>query len=143
MADETFCVVMPSVTHDDGGCAHNHVVVLNHDNATGKALTTYRTFYQVVRANNELLAEQGERWQRLPVATQQRTQDTYWASTRGELEGFDQLLGDRVQAALDDQASTDMESFGEHHRKLGSQCRNMDSDIRLPPTDPQQVADAT
>ena len=35
------------VTHTDGrgGKAHNHILVINHDNVTRKALSDYRTFY--------------------------------------------------------------------------------------------------
>ena len=56
------------VTHTDGrgGKAHNHVLVINHDNETGKALSDYRTFHdrkagnqKGVHANDELMREHG------------------------------------------------------------------------------------
>lgn len=51
------------VTHDDsdGGHAHNHILVLNHDNETGLALKKYRTHASVKKINDELMREQGLR----------------------------------------------------------------------------------
>src|SRR5699024_8378901 len=47
------------VTHTDGegGAIHNHILVLNHDNSTGKALTKYRRPVEVERANDEVMRE--------------------------------------------------------------------------------------
>lgn len=51
------------VTHNDsdGGHAHNHILVLNHDNETGLALKKYRTHASVKKVNDELMREQGLR----------------------------------------------------------------------------------
>ena len=49
------------VVHDDGdgGCVHAHIVTLNHDLETGKSPRDFRVHWQVKRANDELMREQG------------------------------------------------------------------------------------
>ncbi|MDE9364128.1 relaxase/mobilization nuclease domain-containing protein [Luteipulveratus sp. YIM 133132] len=51
MHPDSDCLV---VTHTDGrgGKPHNHILVINHDNESGKALSDYRTFHDR-RAGNQ------------------------------------------------------------------------------------------
>lgn len=51
------------VTHADadGGHAHNHVVRLNHDNLSGRAIRKHRTHGSVKKVNDALMREQGLR----------------------------------------------------------------------------------
>ncbi|WP_022872480.1 relaxase/mobilization nuclease domain-containing protein [Nesterenkonia alba] len=96
------------IGHVDGSCVHAHVVTLNHDEQTGAAPKDYRMHWQVRQANDELLREQG-----MEALQPQHTssQAGYWAQRRGELDGFDQMLGDAVAGALADPDAVDMVSF--------------------------------
>ncbi|BCT74200.1 hypothetical protein SCMU_00420 [Sinomonas cyclohexanicum] len=101
------------VTHIDGrgGKAHNHIIVINHDNATGRALSQYRTFHDrkagdqrgVQSANDELMLEHG-----LSVVKRMEHQPKDWELRREDFaEGsLDRQMGDRMMAALEDPRST-------------------------------------
>lgn len=100
------------VTHTDGRGrkAHNHIVVINHDNLTGKALSNYRTFHDrkagnqrgVQSANDELMVEYG-----LTVVKRNEHQPKDWELRREDFaEGsLDRQMGDRMMAALEDPRS--------------------------------------
>lgn len=97
------------VVHDDskGGAAHAHVTVLNHDYATGMALRDYRVHWQVKRANDELMAEEG-----MQVLTPEPKQPvSSWQARRDDLPFFDQRLGDSIAEALADASSNDFDGF--------------------------------
>ncbi|MGG5172431.1 relaxase/mobilization nuclease domain-containing protein [Pseudarthrobacter sp. J1738] len=101
------------VTHIDGrgGKVHNHVIVINHNNVTGKALSQYRTFHDrksgdqrgVQSANDELMLEHG-----LSVVKRVDHQPKDWELRREDFaEGsMDRQMGDRMMAALGDPRST-------------------------------------
>lgn len=118
------------VTHTDGrgGKAHNHVVVINHDNETGKALSDYRTFYDrkagsqrgVQSVNDELMLEHG-----LSVVKQLERAPQDWELRREDFaEGsLDRQMGDRFQTALMDPRSVGREGLesviAEQNRQRG------------------------
>lgn len=97
------------VVHDDseGGAAHAHVTVLNHDYATGKALRDYRVHWQVKRANDELMADEGMQ----VLAPKPKQPVSEWQARRGEMPAFEQQLGDAITEALADASSTDFDGF--------------------------------
>jgi hypothetical protein len=97
------------VVHDDskGGVAHAHVTILNHDYVTGKALRDYRVHWQVRRANDELMADQGMQ----VLSPKPKPLASLWQRRRGELPAFEQQLGDAVTEALADASSRDFDSF--------------------------------
>ena len=103
------------VTHNDGrgGKAHNHILVINHDNVTGKALSNYRSFYDrpdqgqqkgIQSANDELMREHG-----LSVAKELGHAPKDWELRREDFaEGsLDREMGDRMATALMDPRSVD------------------------------------
>ena len=102
------------VTHTDGrgGKAHNHVLVINHDNETGKALSDYRTFYDrkaggqrgVQSANDELMREHG-----LSVVKTLEHAPKDWELRREDFAegGLDREMGDRMSDALADPRAVD------------------------------------
>ena len=102
------------VTHTDGrgGKAHNHVLVINHDNETGKALSDYRTFHDrkagnqkgVQSANDELMREHG-----LSVVKRLEHAPKDWELRREDFAegGLDREMGDRMSAALADPRAVD------------------------------------
>ena len=94
------------VTHTDGrgGKPHNHILVINHHNRTGKALSDYRTFHDrkagtsgVQSANDELMREHG-----LSVVKQLERAPKDGNSRRDAFAegGLDREMGDRMSAAL-------------------------------------------
>jgi hypothetical protein len=101
------------VTHIDGrgGKAHNHIIVINHDNVTGKALSQYRTFHDrksgdqrgVQSANDELMLEHG-----LSVVKRVDHQPKDWELRREDFAdgSLDRQMGDRMMAALEDPRAT-------------------------------------
>ncbi|MGM0928819.1 MAG: relaxase/mobilization nuclease domain-containing protein [Actinomycetota bacterium] len=101
------------VTHTDGrgGKVHNHIIVINHDNSTGKALSDYRTFHDrktgdqrgVQSANDELMVEHG-----LSVVRRIEHQPKDWELRREDFaeDSLDRQMGDRMMAALEDPRST-------------------------------------
>lgn len=73
------------VTHIDGkgGCLHNHIVILNHNQQTGTALRGYQLARQVRAANDQLMKEHG-----LKVVTSNRrktSQREYWLDRKSKL----------------------------------------------------------
>ncbi|CCM62037.1 relaxase/mobilization nuclease domain-containing protein [Candidatus Microthrix parvicella] len=89
------------VVHHDGagGCVHAHIVTLNHDLETGKSPRDFRVHWQVKRANDELMREQG-----MDVVEPQHmtSKRSYFDEQRGDMAGFDQQLGDAIVGARAD-----------------------------------------
>lgn len=109
------------VTHTDGhgGKPHNHILVANHDDVTGKALSDYRTFYDrpeqggqrgIKSANDELMREQG-----LSIAKEHQLAPNDWELCREDFaEGSpDRDMGDRFTQALHDPRSVDVDGLQE------------------------------
>lgn len=107
------------VTHTDGKGrkVHNHILVINHDNATGRALSQYRTFHDrpelggqkgVQRVNDELMKEHG-----LSVARVKGLSPRDWELRREEFAegGLDREAGDRMMAALMDPRCTNKQAL--------------------------------
>ncbi|HLR97337.1 MAG TPA: relaxase/mobilization nuclease domain-containing protein, partial [Jiangellaceae bacterium] len=111
MHPDSDCLV---VSHVDGRGRkpHNHILVINHNNRTGKALSDYRTFHDrkagnqrgVQSANDELMREHG-----LSVVKQLERAPQDWELRREDFaEGsLDREMGDRMSAALADPRSVD------------------------------------
>lgn len=97
------------VVHDDGkgGCVHAHITVLNHDTVTGKAPRDYRVHWQVKRANDELMREEGMQ----VLSPVPMTSEGYWAAKRGDMAVFDQQVGDAITEAALDSSTVDMATF--------------------------------
>ncbi|WP_300342351.1 relaxase/mobilization nuclease domain-containing protein [Nesterenkonia sp.] len=118
------------VTHTDGrgGKAHNHILVINHNNATGKALSDYRTFHDrkagnqrgVQSANDELMREHG-----LSVVKTLEHAPKDWELRREDFAegGLDREMGDRMSAALADPRAVDKAGLeaviAEQNQQLG------------------------
>lgn len=107
----SYCLV---VTHADseGGHLHNHVLVLNHDNATGKAVRRNKMHHQLEGVNDRVMRDMG-----LQVTEKNRSvsQALYWQAKRGdkELKGHLVVLGDEIDQSLRDPRSVDEASFRE------------------------------
>ncbi|WP_009882418.1 relaxase/mobilization nuclease domain-containing protein [Brevibacterium aurantiacum] len=111
MHPDSDCLV---VSHVDGRGRkpHNHILVINHNNRTGKALSDYRSFHDrkagnqrgVQSANDELMREHGlsvvKRLERAPKDWELRREDF----AEG---GLDREMGDRMSAALADPRAVD------------------------------------
>lgn len=85
------------ITHNDseGECLHNHIVVLNHDLVTGKAIAQNRRFCEVKSYNDELMNKYG--LEICQHSNTPKTQGEYWSDKRngwlGMLrEGMDEAL---------------------------------------------------
>ncbi|MDK9661424.1 relaxase/mobilization nuclease domain-containing protein [Propionibacterium freudenreichii] len=127
------------VTHVDGrgsdgrgGKVHNHIIVANHHNASGKALTDYRSFldrpdkgrtvtgmdgqahrvhqHGIQSANDALMVEHG-----MSVVDRLRTTPKDWELRREAFspDSLDRQAGDRFQAALEDKRSVDRDHLEE------------------------------
>lgn len=109
------------VTHTDGRGRkpHNHILITNHDNETGRALSDYRTFKDrpdqgqqrgVQSVNDELMTEHG-----LTIARERKLAAKDWDMRREEFaEGsLSQQMGDRFEVALLDKRSVDVEGLRE------------------------------
>ncbi|MDN3935693.1 relaxase/mobilization nuclease domain-containing protein [Arthrobacter sp. YD4] len=98
------------VVHDDGqgGCAHAHITILNHDAVTGKAPRDYRVHWQVKRANDALMQEEG---MQVTTPAPVSTPGSYWANKRGDMAAFDQQLGDAIEQAGIDTSAVDLPTF--------------------------------
>lgn len=103
-----------------GGHAHAHILVINHDNLTGKSLQRNTSWNHGLRQrNDELMREEGL-WV-LPEPTEPKPD---WELRRESFSpgGFEQILGDKVYAALVDPRSVDRDAFeqvlGEHDVRL-------------------------
>lgn len=100
------------ITHIDGagGNPHNHIVVLNHDNDTGRALQGNHLHWMVAKVNDELMREQGCR-----VLEVGRSVDalSFWEQRRegAKVTEFDKWLGDNIEDALVDARSIDTDSY--------------------------------
>ncbi|MEV8164784.1 relaxase/mobilization nuclease domain-containing protein [Rothia kristinae] len=111
MHPDSDCLV---VSHVDGRGKkpHNHILVLNHNNRKGKALSDYRTFHDrkagnqkgVQSANDELMREHG-----LSVVKRLEHAPKDWELRREDFaEGsLDREMGDRMSAALADPRAVD------------------------------------
>ena len=111
MHPDSDCLV---VSHVDGRGKkpHNHILVINHNNRTGKALSDYRTFHDrkagnqrgVQSANDQLMREHG-----LSVVKRLEHAPKDWELRREDFaEGsLDREMGDRMSAALADPRAVD------------------------------------
>lgn len=111
LAEEMHSADYLVVTHADakGGHLHNHIYVNNHDYLTGGSLQRYTSWsHGLWQLNDDLMRREGCWVQQSPMEakrdwTQQREQ--YAAG------GFEQRLGDRIEATLNDPRSVDFESY--------------------------------
>ncbi|PCC45840.1 relaxase/mobilization nuclease domain-containing protein [Brevibacterium aurantiacum] len=99
------------VVHKDsaGGHAHAHILVTNHDNLTGGSLQRYTSWKHGLRQlNDELMRDEG-----LSVLPAPEEPKPDWELRREAFAsgGFEQVLGDKVAAALTDSRSVDREAF--------------------------------
>lgn len=99
------------VVHSDsaGGHGHAHILVMNHDNLTGKALQRFTSWKRGLhQLNDELMAEEGL-WV-LPDPAQPKPG---WEQRREAFAagGFEQTLGDAVFDALHDPRTVDQIAF--------------------------------
>lgn len=99
------------VVHADaaGGHAHAHILVMNHDDLTGKSLQRFTSWrHGLRRVNDELMADEGLRV--LPDPSEPKPD---WELRRESFraDGFEQTLGDRVYAALADPRSVDRAAY--------------------------------
>lgn len=103
------------VTHIDGKGrkVHNHILVVNHDNDTGRALNNFRTHKSrpelgrqrgVQWANDQLMREHG-----LPVVTMPKIRPKEWELRRENFaaDSIERDMGDRMEEALCDPRSVD------------------------------------
>ena len=99
------------VVHSDsaGGHGHAHILVLNHDNLTGKSLQRFTSWKRGLhQLNDELMREESLRV--LPDPTQPKPG---WEQRREAFSagGFEQTLGDAVFDALHDPRAVDQATF--------------------------------
>ncbi|MEJ6549493.1 relaxase/mobilization nuclease domain-containing protein [Corynebacterium sp. USCH3] len=100
------------VTHTDGhgGHAHNHILVINHDNETGLAIKSNTLHWQVARHNDELMLANG-----LSVVTPDASKDRakYWELERdgSGISEFERQMGDTIQEVLDDPEVVDLDNY--------------------------------
>ncbi|MFC2619914.1 MAG: relaxase/mobilization nuclease domain-containing protein [Pauljensenia sp.] len=127
MHPDSDCLV---VSHVDGRGKkpHNHILVINHNNRTGKALSDYRTFHDrkagnqrgVQSANDQLMREHG-----LSVVKRLEHAPKDWELRREDFaEGsLDREMGDRMSAALADPRAMDkaglVSVIEEQNQRLG------------------------
>lgn len=114
------------VTHTDsaGGHLHNHVYVMNHDNFTGKRLENYRSWQRGLhQVNDDLMEREGCRVLESPMKAKP---DWDQARERFAAGGFEQRLGDAVDAALRDPRS---------QNRAGFEAVLAEKDVRLAVTD--------
>lgn len=92
-----------------GGHAHAHILIMNHDNLTGKSLRKYKSWrHGLHQLNDELMREEG--LATLPEPTKRKPD---WEIRREQFAtgGFEQSLGDKVFASLTDPRAIDQEAF--------------------------------
>lgn len=99
------------VTHTDagGGHLHNHIYAMNHDNITGKRLENYRSWQRGLhQLNDDLMEREGCRVLESPMKAKPD-----WDVSREKFAagGFEQRLGDAVDAALRDPRSQNRDAF--------------------------------
>ncbi len=111
------------ITHIDGvgRKPHNHIVVLNHDNETGRALRGGDLYWQYQRTNDELMREQGCRV--MEHGERGRDQRTFWEQQRegSKVGEFDRWLGDTTMECLADPRCTDAAAYRELLAERGIQ----------------------
>ena len=134
MHPDSDCIV---VSHVDGRGRkpHNHILVVNHNNRTGKALSDYRTFHDrkagnqkgVQSANDELMREHG-----LSVVKRLEHAPKDWELRREDFaEGsLDREMGDRMSAALADPLAVDKAGL---EAVVAEQSQQLDDDGDLVP----------
>lgn len=94
-----------------GGHAHAHILVINHDNLTGRSLQRYTSWkHGLHQLNDELMRDEG-----LSVLPDPEEPKPDWELRRESFApgGFEQVLGDKVAASLMDSRSVDREAFEE------------------------------
>ncbi|KFI96868.1 relaxase/mobilization nuclease domain-containing protein [Bifidobacterium stellenboschense] len=95
------------VVHDDGegGCAHAHLIILNHDHRTGHALSKYRNARTLHAINDKTMDAFG---------METMSGRDSWSVRRERVKegSFDRLLGDRLM-----QAAQAADSFDEYVAK--------------------------
>lgn len=111
LAEAAYCADYLVAVHADasGGHAHAHVVVINHDNLTNKALKKNTSWTRGLRQlNDELMREGGHQVLPSPAAPKPE-----WEIRREQFVtgGFEQTLGDKVADALMDPRSINREGF--------------------------------
>ncbi|MBK0332052.1 relaxase/mobilization nuclease domain-containing protein [Brachybacterium sp. MASK1Z-5] len=92
-----------------GGHGHAHILVTNHDNLTGGSLQRYTSWKNGLhQLNDDLMREEGLRVLPAPVRPKPD-----WELRREDFEpaGFEQILGDKIYAALEDPRSIDRGAF--------------------------------
>ena len=108
------------VTHIDGrgGHPHNHIVVINHDNLSGRAIKSNTLHWQVARHNDQLMRENAlgipkGRGKSTGKTLNAPDQARYWELERdaASTTEFERQLGDTVQEVLDDPAVVDVDKF--------------------------------
>ena len=98
--------------HSDSAGGRGHaplILVINHDNLTGKSLQRYTSWKHGLRQfNDELMADEG-----LRVFPDPEEPKPDWELRREAFApgGFEQVLGDKVYDALTDSRSTNREAF--------------------------------
>lgn len=104
----------------DGGHGHAHIYVVNHDDLTGRSIQRFTSWKNGLRQlNDELMVAEG-----LQVLPDPMRTKPDWIQRREDFQpgGFEQVLGDKVAAALRDPRSVDREAFegvlAEHDVKL-------------------------
>lgn len=130
------------ITHTDGdghdGCGakvHNHIVVINHDEETGRAITTQgKRHYDVALVNDELMLEAG--LSVVAPATKARDAlEDHWAGRRlaHGVAPFDVQLGDRIDEALAEPSATDWSSYVKVLKGAGVEVRTEDRNVSRDP----------
>ncbi|MDN6704568.1 relaxase/mobilization nuclease domain-containing protein [Corynebacterium glyciniphilum] len=100
------------VTHTDGhgGHAHNHILVINHDDRTGLAIKHNTMHWQVARHNDQLMRDNG-----LSVVTPDASKDRarYWELERdgASVTEFERRLGDTISEVLYDSEVVDLDGY--------------------------------
>ncbi|XBH22249.1 relaxase/mobilization nuclease domain-containing protein [Jonesiaceae bacterium BS-20] len=99
------------VVHKDsaGGHAHAHILVVNHDNFTGRSLQRYTSWKHGLRQlNDELMRDEG-----LSVLPDPEEPKPDWELRREAFApgGFEQVLGDKIYESLLDKRSVNRAVF--------------------------------
>lgn len=111
LASAAFSAEHMVVIHDDanGEHVHAHIVVVNHDELTGKALEKNTSWSHGLRQlNDQILSENGLEPNPNPVAPKPDWELRREQFTTGR---FEQTLGDRVYESLADPRSANREKF--------------------------------
>lgn len=95
----------------EGGCVHTHTLVCNNDEESGKALSSGMRFSRIKKLNDELSAELG--FDFMPTADK----GSMWRDERIKHDGFERLLGDKVEEAK--QASNSLDEFDDNLFRRG------------------------